>query len=336
MPDTDLKSALLRFARSIVGLSQTLKALQGTHPRRARMLTLAAAIPAFGAVAAFGFAPLAPDATELPVEAVEVALPGVPIGDQVQRLDLAHDSYFRETAIGRSDTLGAVLVRLGIDDRAAENFIRHDSLSQGLGQMRSGNPVFANVDERGTLISLRFPVGQINRADPLDGGASDSIVVERDAQGLHSHHAVEANEREIEMRSGEVTSSLYGSTDAAGIPDQVASQTAEIFSGEIDFYRDLHRGDQFRVVYETFHHDGAVAHPGRVLAVEFVTAGKLHQAVWYQPHGEGGSYYGFDGRSMKRAFLRAPLQFTRITRVSIRRSMVICRHLPRAYAQASR
>jgi murein DD-endopeptidase MepM/ murein hydrolase activator NlpD len=115
------------------------------------------------------------------------------------------------------------------------------------------------------------------------------------------------------MRFGEISSSLYGATDSAGVPEQIAGQIAEIFSGEIDFYRDLRRGDRFRVVYENFGHDGASAHPGRVLAVEFVTQGKVHQAVWYQPHGQSGAYYGFDGRSMRRAFLRAPLEFTRIS-----------------------
>ena len=154
-----------------------------------------------------------------------------------------------------------------------------------------------------------------NNGDSLDAGSTDSLVISRGEHGFESHQLHEANQRQIEMRSGEITSSLYGSTDAAGVPDQVASQIAEIFSGEIDFYRDLHRGDRFRVVYETYGHDGMVAHTGRVMAVEFVAGGKVHQAVWYQPHGESGSYYGFDGRSMRRAFLKAPLQFTRISSV---------------------
>lgn len=285
------------------------------HPGRARIVMAAALVPAFCAAAAFGFAPLAPDAAALPVEQVELTLPNVAIADQVQSLDLAHAVYQREAVIERSDTMGTLMVRLGVDDRAASNFIRQDPSARVLDQLHAGRSVFAQVDERGTLVSLRYPEGQSNLGDGFEPGSSDSLVISRGEHGFESHQLHEDNQRQIEMRSGEITSSLYGSTDAAGVPDQVASQIAEIFSGEIDFYRDLHRGDRFRVVYETYGHDGMVAHTGRVMAVEFVTAGKVHQAVWYQPHGESGSYYGFDGRSMRRAFLKAPLQFTRISSV---------------------
>jgi murein DD-endopeptidase MepM/ murein hydrolase activator NlpD len=303
-----------RFVRNLfLDLFFDIRSFKIDHPSRARIVTAVALVPAFCAVAAFAVAPLAPDAATLPVEQVELPLPSVAIADQVQSLDLAHAVYRRAAVIERSDTLGALMIRLGIDDRAALNFIRSDPAARALAQLRAGRSVFAEVDERGTLVSLHYPEGQSNNGDALEAGSSDSLVISRDEHGFSCHQVHEANLRQIEMRSGEITSSLYGSTDAAGVPDQVANQIAEIFSGEIDFYRDLHRGDRFRVVYETYGHDGMVAHTGRVLAVEFVAAGKVHQAVWYQPHGEPGSYYGFDGRSMRRAFLKAPLQFTRIS-----------------------
>jgi murein DD-endopeptidase MepM/ murein hydrolase activator NlpD len=120
------------------------------------------------------------------------------------------------------------------------------------------------------------------------------------------------------MRSGEVRTSLFGATDAAGLPDAIATQITEIFSGDIDFYRDLRRGDRFNVVYESYYQGGDFVRAGRVLAVEFINAGKSHAALWY---GGGvaadapvaGRYYGFDGRSLRRAFLRNPLEFTRIS-----------------------
>jgi murein DD-endopeptidase MepM/ murein hydrolase activator NlpD len=114
------------------------------------------------------------------------------------------------------------------------------------------------------------------------------------------------------MRSGQVRSSLFQATDDADVPDSVAVQIAEIFGGEIDFTRDLRRGDTFAVIYETLHHEGRMVRPGRVLAVEFVNNRKALRAVWYED-AEGGSYYAPDGASLRKAFLRSPLEFSRVT-----------------------
>jgi murein DD-endopeptidase MepM/ murein hydrolase activator NlpD len=310
-------TALAQAFRTTVSFYQFLRcriqSYCALHPRRARTIAIALLFPACGVVAAFGFAPLAPDAADLPVQQIELSLPTVAIADQVQQLDWAETTFRRVALIERSDTIGTLLVRLGVDDRSAMDFIRSDGNCRVLGQLRAGKVVFAEVDGRGGLVSLNFPYGQSGGGDAFAAGTSDSLVVTRDHQSYTSRLVHDANQSNIEMRFGEISSSLYGATDAAGVPEQIAGQIAEIFSGEIDFYRDLRRGDRFRVVYENFAHNGANAHAGRVLAVEFVTQGKAHQAVWYQPRGQAGAYYGFDGRSMRRAFLRAPLEFTRIS-----------------------
>ena len=313
MTATALAQAFRSALSAFRSLRNQIKSYTALHPRRTRGIAIALLFPAGGVVAAFGFAPLAPDAADLPVQQIEVSLADVPIGDQVQQLDLADTTFRREAIIERSDTIGTLLVRLGVDDRSATDFIRSDPNCKVLGQLRAGKSVFADVDNRGSLVSLRFPFGQSDNGDGASAGTSDSLLIERHQHTYTARVLHEPNQSNIEMRFGEISSSLYGATDSAGVPEQIAGQIAEIFSGEIDFYRDLRRGDRFRVVYENFGHDGASAHPGRVLAVEFVTQGKVHQAVWYQPHGQSGAYYGFDGRSMRRAFLRAPLEFTRIS-----------------------
>src|SRR5882672_9470082 len=119
--------------------------------------------------------------------------------------------------------------------------------------------------------------------------------------------------REIEMKSGEIKTSLFAATDAAGIPDGVAVQLADIFGGDVDFHRDLRRGDRFGVVFETFSHGGQTIRPGRVLAAEFSSQRKTYRAVWFQdPWGRGG-YYTPEGDNLRKVFLRSPLEFSRIT-----------------------
>jgi murein DD-endopeptidase MepM/ murein hydrolase activator NlpD len=119
--------------------------------------------------------------------------------------------------------------------------------------------------------------------------------------------------REIEMKSGEIKTSLFAATDAAGIPDGVAVQLADIFGGDVDFHRDLRRGDRFGVVFETFYHSGQTIRSGRVLAAEFSSQRKTYRAVWFQdPWGRGG-YYTLEGDNLRKVFLRSPLEFSRIT-----------------------
>jgi murein DD-endopeptidase MepM/ murein hydrolase activator NlpD len=107
--------------------------------------------------------------------------------------------------------------------------------------------------------------------------------------------------------------SLFGAADDAGIPDSVAVQLVDIFGGDIDFHRDLRKGDKFSVIYETVSHLGRPIRAQRVLAAEFVNGEKTYQAFWYQGNGLSGGYYTAEGRSIKKAFLRSPLEFSRIT-----------------------
>src|SRR5450830_645416 len=122
-------------------------------------------------------------------------------------------------------------------------------------------------------------------------------------------------ERRIEMRSGHIRSSLFAATDNAQIPDSIATQIVDMFATNINFASDLRRGDRFNVVYETFYNNGEPVRTGRVLAGEFTNAGNTYQAVWFDEPGSkiGGGYYSFDGKSLKKAFLKSPLAFTRIS-----------------------
>jgi murein DD-endopeptidase MepM/ murein hydrolase activator NlpD len=87
----------------------------------------------------------------------------------------------------------------------------------------------------------------------------------------------------------------------------------DIFAGEIDFHRDLRPGDGFAVVFETLNHGGRPIRSSRVLAAEFTSQKKTYRAVWFQdPWGTGG-YYTPEGANLRKAFLRSPLEFSRVT-----------------------
>jgi len=116
------------------------------------------------------------------------------------------------------------------------------------------------------------------------------------------------------LGSGTITSSLFAATDAANIPDSVAVQLAEVFSGNIDFRRALRKGDHFSVVYETLEADGEPMRTGRMLSADFHNNGKDFNAVWFQGSPTAkGAYYTLDGQSLNRAYLTSPVAFTRVT-----------------------
>jgi murein DD-endopeptidase MepM/ murein hydrolase activator NlpD len=115
------------------------------------------------------------------------------------------------------------------------------------------------------------------------------------------------------MKSAEIRTSLFSASDSAGLADSIAMQLADIFSTDIDFHRDLRRGDHFSVVYEMFFDRGEPVRAGRVLAAEFINVGRLYRAVYFQYDEKRGGYYTPDGRNIRKAFLRSPLEYSRIS-----------------------
>src|SRR5258706_964262 len=267
-----------------------------SRPRiwRLRWIAIAVAAPLFGVVAAFGTVQNASE--PVPVQTVVE-----PLDPPTMLLDaLRPVAYFREERFQGGSTLAALLGRLGAPSSETTELLRSSQAERSLRLLEPGTLVGAKTGEDGALRSLWFFVG------------TESLVsIDRLGNGFSTSRQQIAPSLEIEMKSGEVGSSLFAATDAAGVPDSVAIQLAEIFAGDVDFNRELRRGDRFSVVFETFRHDGLTIRAGRVLAAEFSSQRKTYRAGWFQgPWGKGG-YYTPDGQNMRRAFLRSPIEFSR-------------------------
>ena len=212
--------------------------------------------------------------------------------------------FLREERILRSDTISSLLSRLGIADPDAITFLNQNRDAKAIArQLRPGKTVTAKTGPDGELLALFFPLN----------GKDATLVVERTSNGFVTSEQALQLTAQTHFKSGEITSSLFGATDAAGIPDAIATQLAEIFSGDIDFYRDLRKGDRFTIVYESLIYNGQHIRSGRILAAEFVNNNRTHQAYWFQAEDGKGGYYGADGKNLRKAFLRSPLEFSRVT-----------------------
>ncbi|WP_459616882.1 peptidoglycan DD-metalloendopeptidase family protein [Bordetella sp. 2513F-2] len=281
--------------------------------RRAALVSRALAVTALGlfaAAAALGMVQQ-PDRTELPPSRlVHSPLPLEAGQYQVSAADSA--PYITETRIRRGDTLASVLQRLELDAPGLQQFLTHDPSARSIYKLYPGRSMQAATDGAGNLVWLRY----IHTPGSEDGGQvyTCMLFVEPDGSGGYAAREItQDTETQTRVAVGTIRSSLFGATDAAGVPDSVTLQMADILSAKLDFLRDLRQGDQFRVVYEVRSHDGRYAGAGRVLALEFINGDKTYNAVWFSPDGKSGAYYDFDGTSLRGTFLRTALKFTRIS-----------------------
>jgi murein DD-endopeptidase MepM/ murein hydrolase activator NlpD len=206
----------------------------------------------------------------------------------------APKSYFREELYQRGDTLPGFLERLGIEAPHAARLAKVRALQQ----LRPGTHVSAEVSADGEPLVLSFLSGRETLVK-IVGEANGFFRVTDDKAQLYSR---------VTMKSGVIQSSLFAAADESGIPDAIAMQLGDVFGGDIDFHRDLRKGDQFSVVYELHYLGGRPVRAGRLLAAEFTNNRKTFRAVHF-----GSGYYTPEGKNLRKAFLRSPLEFSRVS-----------------------
>jgi len=267
----------------------------------------------------FATASLAPDASDMPVQQVTEVVATLPLQAQADLLETHAFRLFRSETTRNTDNADSLLRRLGIDDPVANAFLRSNPLARQSLWGRNGRGVTAEASDDNRLLKLSA------RWTSDDSGNFKRLVVERQGDGFRSVIETAPLVANIRLAGGNIQSSLFAATDDARIPDSVAVQVAEIFSGDIDFHRALRKGDRFSIVYETLEADGEPMRNGRVLSAEFVNNGKPYQAMWFQdPQAAAaasaangaapkGAYYTLDGQSLRKSFLASPMEFSRIT-----------------------
>jgi murein DD-endopeptidase MepM/ murein hydrolase activator NlpD len=285
-----------------------------------RVTAVVAALLLGGGGGAFAVASLAPDAADLPVREMLETVQPLALPDYSHDVAPAYVLY-RTESTRTSDTADTLLKRLGIDDAQAADYLRSNNIAREILLGRSGRQITAEAlsDQRLNKLTARWS------ADTE--GEFKRLVIERNGDGFITRIDTAALSASSQLASGTIQSSLFAATDEAKIPDAIAVQLAEIFSGDIDFRRELRKGDRFSVVYETLEGDGEPLRTGRVLSAEFVNAGKSYQAMWFDepvagqaigslqagsPSSKGG-YYTLDGQSLRRAFLSSPVAFSRVS-----------------------
>lgn len=278
------------------------KPQQSRSTSHARWFISGLLVPLIGGVVAYtmatreGSGPAAINLDNLPpIEIQDVAIPAVMppslLGDTV------------EFVVRRNDTMDRIFrqLKLNLTDLATIRDV--PGVQASLDQLRVGDTITL-VHEEGLVQQLTRRISEteilsVTRVD--EGFKSEVIETPVDVQEVHAE--------------GTIDSSLFASARAAGVsPDLVLQMANDIFGWEIDFALDIQPGDKFNLVYEQKYRDGKFIGNGRILAADFMNAGTLHRSVYFaSKDGQVADYFAPDGRSMRRAFLRAPLEFTRIS-----------------------
>ena len=255
-------------------------------------------LPIFAIFAAFGTTPAStPVNVRIKNITEEVTLP-LPVA-AVNR----DEEFWQIDQVRRDDTLGSLFKRMTVRDEDAIKFLMLSPEARAINTMlMPGHTVEIKTNLDGKLLHLEYELDNENilvaQLTPSGYQVAEQKLV------LQNHHI---------LKSATIVDSLFGATDDAGIPDQIALQVADIFSGDIDFNEDLRPGDKFNVIYEAFYNAGELMKTGDVLAVEFITEGKKHQAIHFGDAEGKFAYYTPEGKSLHKSFLRSPLEFTRIS-----------------------
>jgi len=297
-----LKNGLIASAEKL--LLRTAHALEH-HPRQ--VTALLAAVLFGGGSAAFAVVSLDPGLDKVIVRQVLEEVQPLPLEAQLRELEGYSLNLFRSEVTREHDTAEALLARLGVNDPAAAAFLRKDRIFREQLLGREGRTVTVEASARQELQTLTA------RWAPRDDGTFNRLVIKRSASGFSSEVESAPLVPATRLGSGTVRSSLFVAADDAHVPDGVVSQMVEIFSGDINFSRDLRSGDHFSVVYEALEGDGEALRTGRILSAEFVNAGTEHHAIWFQAPGRKGAYYSAKGESLETAYLSSPVAFSRVS-----------------------
>lgn len=262
-------------------------------------------IPLVGGLLAYKFAQSPQQdpssvATPASVLAPQLSLPE-PALDPVPEPALLGETT--EFVVRRNDTLDRIFRQLGLSLSDLSAIRALPDARKHLDRLRPGDAI-TFVHRDGSLQTFSRRVSE-----------TEVLTISRDGDDFVTEIATTPIEVKAAHAHGTIDSSLFVAARAAGVsPELILRLANEIFGWKIDFALDIQPGDRFSLIYEQKYRDGQYIGDGRILAADFTNAGQLHRAIYYtSTDGKIADYFAPDGRSMRRQFLRAPLDFTRIS-----------------------
>lgn len=243
-------------------------------------------------------APDLPDA-KAPLMAVSPVLE--PPAEKLSTTSPSPEQLWETIEVRRGDSLSKLFSRTGISAGDLHQLLQADE-DNALRRIHPGDEIHIQTDEDRRLMALRYKLRE-----------DTTLVAERGDQAFSI--ALESTPPEVVSREahGTISTSLFIAGRNAGLDDRLIMELAGIFAWDIDFALDIRSSDRFTVLYEELYRDGEYVRSGNILAAEFVNRGRSFRALRHVDENGHASFYSPDGRSMRKAFLRSPVDFHRIS-----------------------
>ncbi len=228
--------------------------------------------------------------TELPLALAELAAQTVP------------ELTWHTAIIKSGESLASIFKKNGLNPQDLHQIMQVPGAADTLRKILPGKQIAYSLDAAGVLRGIKYERDAVN-----------SLVVTRSDEGFEAKHEAKPVVTTRKIARGTIKGSLFASAAAAGLTNQQVFELANIFGYDIDFAQDLRVGDTFELVFEERTVEGQAIEPGPIRAAVFVNDGQTFTAVRYVDRNNVASYYSKDGKSLRKAFMRAPLQFSRIS-----------------------
>lgn len=235
-------------------------------------------------------------------EKVSYTLPADPVPSVSSPAPEMPDLKWASTEVKSGESLSVIFSRLGFTARELQNILDGDKDNHLLKHLYPGDQIRYQKDLDGNLQTLAYRYEEAH-----------SLVIHRQDQGYESEVVEHPLEHRFHHTSGTIDDSLYLSAQNAGLSDRLTMELAGIFGWDVDFALDIRSGDRFTVIYDQVYQDGEFLRDGDIIAAEFVNQGQTYRAIRYTDEQGRTDYYTPEGKSLRKAFLRTPVAFTRIS-----------------------
>lgn len=212
--------------------------------------------------------------------------------------------YQKNITVNSGDTLSVLFAQAGLDNSLLHRILSNNKDAKRFTQLKVGQTLSFEFDENKELRAISSQVSSL-----------ESIHIEKQSNSdnfTFRNHVAQTQTRE-QFAQGTIQGALFAATKKANMPYALALDMANIFGYDIDFAQDLRKGDTFEVLYEEKTLEGKAVGTGNILTARFTNRGKVYTAVRYTDKNGNTSYYSADGSSLRKAFIRTPVDFARIS-----------------------
>jgi murein DD-endopeptidase MepM/ murein hydrolase activator NlpD len=248
------------------------------------------------------------EAADVAYTTLALDLPALPAGAEAEAAitalaaDAMNEPAWRIATVRPGQTLSDIFREQGLSPTDLQRALDTQKDATAMRRIRPGTEFAFDIDASGVLKAMRF-----------DRDDATRVVLQFSADGVVENAEDRAVERRVQVAHGVITRSLFDAGDQAGMSDLMVLRLANAFGYDIDFAQDLREGDSFSVIYDQVFREGERLRDGDIVAATFINQGKRYTAIRYTNAQGETLFYTEDGRPLRKAFLRTPVEFTRIS-----------------------